>query len=235
MGIDAIALLRISGLAPVKDDIGANLRVEHRGNASLLSLYVRHKTPPDELSAIVYNLLGPALDAHDDPRGIFFFPDVAEPQAQTYEGLIREIGDAGVWGPRVKGDHVPVRYSEAASGTREHFVAEMIKALGREAAMEIDFMAGVYCMQMLPPLNAASAAAEYEGLMAKAAAGVADIKAYDAAVRESVAAEIERTLDAQRRAVALGDTSAGGQGVLSQAQMDAVFQDPRVQDILKKL
>ncbi|HEU4406901.1 MAG TPA: hypothetical protein VFS43_16660 [Polyangiaceae bacterium] len=34
---------------------------------------------------------------HDDPRGFFFFPDDVEPEATSYEGLIAEIGDGGIF------------------------------------------------------------------------------------------------------------------------------------------
>ena len=32
---------------------------------------------------------------HDDPRGVFVSPDVCEPRAKTYEGVIAELKDAG--------------------------------------------------------------------------------------------------------------------------------------------
>src|SRR6476659_1823974 len=31
-------------------------------------------------------------DVHDDPRGLFFFPDSCEPTATTYEGVLAELG-----------------------------------------------------------------------------------------------------------------------------------------------
>ena len=40
--------------------------------------------------------LGDALARiHDDPRGVFVSPDVCEPRAKTYEGIIDELKDAG--------------------------------------------------------------------------------------------------------------------------------------------
>jgi len=39
---------------------------------------------------------GDALpDVHDDPRGLFFFPDSTEPNATTYEGVLDEVAQAG--------------------------------------------------------------------------------------------------------------------------------------------
>lgn len=41
---------------------------------------------------------GDALpDVHDDPRGLLFFPDTIEPAASTYEELVAEIGEHGVF------------------------------------------------------------------------------------------------------------------------------------------
>ncbi|AKT43295.1 hypothetical protein [Chondromyces crocatus] len=36
-------------------------------------------------------------DIHDDPRGILFFPDSIEPEGQTYEAVVAEVGEQGVW------------------------------------------------------------------------------------------------------------------------------------------
>jgi len=41
---------------------------------------------------------GDALsEAHDDPRGVLFFPDTLEPEAQTYAGVVAEVGEEGVF------------------------------------------------------------------------------------------------------------------------------------------
>lgn len=41
---------------------------------------------------------GPALDViHDDPRGLLFFPDSCEPAATTYEAIIEELADKGIF------------------------------------------------------------------------------------------------------------------------------------------
>src|SRR5262249_29786551 len=44
MSIDAIALLHIEGLEPVTDGLGIEIKAEHRGDASLLSLHVSYRT-----------------------------------------------------------------------------------------------------------------------------------------------------------------------------------------------
>ncbi len=41
---------------------------------------------------------GDALAAiHDDPRGVFATPDVCEPRARTYDGVVAELASAGRW------------------------------------------------------------------------------------------------------------------------------------------
>lgn len=41
---------------------------------------------------------GDALaDIHDDPRGVLVTPDVCEPRADTYDGIVRELEAAGRW------------------------------------------------------------------------------------------------------------------------------------------
>ncbi len=41
---------------------------------------------------------GDALpDVHDDPRGLLFFPDTCEPESTTYDAVVEEVGDDGVW------------------------------------------------------------------------------------------------------------------------------------------
>lgn len=36
-------------------------------------------------------------EIHDDPRGVLFFPDTLEPDAQTYAAVVAEVGDKGVF------------------------------------------------------------------------------------------------------------------------------------------
>jgi hypothetical protein len=41
---------------------------------------------------------GPVLpEVHDDPRGLLFFPDDNEPESTTYDTVVKEVGDDGVW------------------------------------------------------------------------------------------------------------------------------------------
>jgi hypothetical protein len=94
MAISAIALLRI----PTPPSLGG--RVTALDDGVLLDTQASFATDPDELSGIVRELLGKALASqHTDARGIFFIPSVAAPSARSYEGMIAEVGEGGVWGP----------------------------------------------------------------------------------------------------------------------------------------
>jgi hypothetical protein len=96
MGITAIALLRVEPPAGLSKQAGRITRLE---DAILLHTRVDFSTEPAALSRIVREQVGEALDAHSDPRGIFFIPDVAAPKARTYDGVIAEVGEGGEWGP----------------------------------------------------------------------------------------------------------------------------------------
>jgi len=97
MAISAIALLRIKRLAALS---GSDLQVTALEDAVLLHTGAGFACQPETLTRVVRGLVGDALDVeHKDSRGIFFIPDVASPSARTYEAVIEEIGEGGVWGP----------------------------------------------------------------------------------------------------------------------------------------
>jgi hypothetical protein len=89
MSIDAVAVLRIADLAEPVTSFGTTYPVEHRGDASLVSLFRRFdRADLDEHALALRSLLGPALDAHADPRGILFFPDLIDPQGTSYDAIV---------------------------------------------------------------------------------------------------------------------------------------------------
>lgn len=97
MEILAIALLRVP---PQVEASSVPARIVPLDDAILLHTGQSFGEDPEELSSAVRELLGDELvDAHEDERGIFFIPSVAEPSARTYEGVIAEVADGGVWGP----------------------------------------------------------------------------------------------------------------------------------------
>lgn len=56
----------------------------------------------DDVAHTWLDQFGEALgDVHDDPRGILFFPDSIEPEVSTYEGVVEEVGEEGMWIPLV--------------------------------------------------------------------------------------------------------------------------------------
>jgi len=96
MAITAIALLRLQTLTGLEVK---SLRIERLDDAVLLYTDVDFSNEPETLAQIVLSQAGDPLRAeHRDPRGIFFVPDVVSPKARTYDGVIEEIGDGGVWG-----------------------------------------------------------------------------------------------------------------------------------------
>jgi hypothetical protein len=105
MTIEALALLRLAkeSLPPA-----AHARVTALDDGLLLRTGEPFARAPEELSVVVRALIGAQLDTdHRDPRGIFFIPDVAAPQAKTYEQVVAEVGEGGVWGPLVDTPELP--------------------------------------------------------------------------------------------------------------------------------
>jgi hypothetical protein len=111
MGIKAIGLLR------VRDFSCSTRRVEPLEDAVLLYTGADFADEPLALSLAVRALAGDLLDSeHDDPRGIFFIPDVVVPKARNYAGVIEEIGDGGVWGPLHAPELASLTFGGGAAG-----------------------------------------------------------------------------------------------------------------------
>ncbi len=192
MGIDAVALLRIPNLPAPKTDFGAEHFVQHRGDATLLHTFARFEgAAPDEHALALRRLLGTALDAHDDPRGILFFPDAGEPDGEDYETIVRQVGDGGVWAPKVEADHVPARYTSAAPDSHEGLVARMIAVMGRDAATQLDLLAQVHLQLIELTEGRADAVAGYREQMDQLtrAMGAEVAGVYEKSLREKIARE----------------------------------------------
>jgi len=143
MSIDAVAVLRIARLEPLAAPYGCH-PVAHSGDASLVNTMTPfHGVTADELALSLRRLLGEALDAHDDPRGILLFPDAAAPSSAGYEAIVKEMAGAGKWVPKVGPDHIPARYTSSGKATEPHdlLVGQLIGVLGRDAALELDMIA----------------------------------------------------------------------------------------------
>jgi hypothetical protein len=132
-GIDAVAVLRIANLPAPQTDVGPH-PVEHRGDATLINLMARFDGgDPDEHALALRKLVGPALDAHDDPRGILLFRDVKYPRATTYGAIVSElsVSGSGVWAPKVEADYIPVRFKGRPRQPHDALVGELIAASSR--------------------------------------------------------------------------------------------------------
>jgi hypothetical protein len=150
MSVDALALLKIRGLVIPSDIPGAGLPVAHHGDASVISTFINvDSLAPDEFALTLRNLLGPLLDAHDDPRGILIFPDLSPFRGKSYRAIVKQVEAAGFWAPKVDADHVPARYTQAQSGTHDELVARMIEQMGRAAALDYDLVAQVHAISEL--------------------------------------------------------------------------------------
>ncbi|MDB4976016.1 MAG: hypothetical protein JWN48_4357 [Myxococcaceae bacterium] len=93
MAIQALALLHTVTL----QTDGAT-RVDRLDDAVLVHTGAEFAAEPEDLAeALIARVGAEALADHDDPRGILFIPDVAAPQARTYEAVVAEVGEGGVW------------------------------------------------------------------------------------------------------------------------------------------
>ena len=98
MEILALALLRIPPQAVTSSGTGG--KIVALEDAVLLHTGASFATEPEELTRLVRDQLGDTLvDAHGDPRGIFYVPSVVRLSSRAYEAAIAEVADGGVWGP----------------------------------------------------------------------------------------------------------------------------------------
>jgi hypothetical protein len=236
MSIDAMALLRIKKLELPRASRGFALGVAHRGDASVVSTFVRYDaTAGDELALALRQRLGDALDAHDDPRGILLFPDVCEFRGRSYDAIVREVEAAGCWAPNVRADHVPVRYASAAGG-HDALVGEMIKKMGRDAATQFDLMAQVnqnLIVTRATPDAAETARAHLETLARSM--GAPFVERYSKSVEEKVRRDVA---DQQGRFAGMSriqDRIARGEPLVSQAELGGFLESGGADGLLGAL
>ncbi|CAH0186939.1 hypothetical protein [Roseomonas sp. CECT 9278] len=92
------ALLAIRALAPAPEGFGAATPVDHRGDASLVTLDIPFR--PDGLAEAAFALrlvFGDAIDAHDDPRGILLLPGDIAPAGEDYAAIVAAAAPRGLW------------------------------------------------------------------------------------------------------------------------------------------
>jgi uncharacterized protein (DUF2267 family) len=140
VSIDAVAVLRIANLVPPRTWFGTTHHVEYRGDATLFHMFDGFDAfDPDEHALGLRRRLGAALDAHDDERGILFFPDICEPKGTSYEAIVREVASAGRWTPKVDEDYLPQRWRGSPRYPLDALVGQLTAVVGREAAWKLEF------------------------------------------------------------------------------------------------
>ncbi len=194
MSIDAVAVLRIRRLPTPTTQFGTRFLVQHRGDCSLLHTLQRFEgTPLDEHVLSVRRILGDQLDAHDDPRGLFIFPDVCEPEGRSYARILSELEGAGGFGPLVKADHVPLRITNAAPGSYDELVRQARATLGDDAELAMTMTEVSFLIAKSTPTRASEYVTAREQL--RASMGEAFISALEPHLEERA----QQTIASQQR------------------------------------
>lgn len=166
-------------------------------------------TEPDELALGLRKLLGDALDAHDDARGIYVFPSVARPRARTYEGVIDELGELGMWVPRVSLDNVPTRVAEAPADSFKAQVQDLMARVGPDTIGRLE--------QAVASGDASAMAALQEQIM-EAMAAHGGIDALERSLSELLASEGLSMEDLQAQIATMTGEQANFADMMRRAQ-----------------
>lgn len=130
MSYDAVALLRIPEWEPPEE-----LDVRELDDGVLLFLDVPFDSETDELFDAIEEAVGDALYEQDDDRGVFFFPDAAEPEGvDDYEGIIAAVGEAGRWASL---DAPAGVTPETLLGNADELMGYLFETMGAGSADEI--------------------------------------------------------------------------------------------------
>jgi hypothetical protein len=182
MGIDAVALLRGKDLP-----LPAGVLLRTLDDGVLVFTLARFSADLEQMALALRLRLGGALDAHHDERGVFLIPDVAEPRATTYEGVIAEVGEAGVWAPVVAAGHVPASLASAPEGSFAAIMGEVMGALGGDAMATL--------MQAVATGDAAAMAA-VQAKIVEALGGQEGVEAIGTRLTEAAQAELPAVAEA---------------------------------------
>jgi hypothetical protein len=103
--LETVALVRIADWEPADD-----LDVRELEDGALVYLEVPFEEvehDPDAVLEALADAVGPlALAGHHDERGVFVFPDAADPaEAQTYDAVLAEVGELGSFLPLALHEH----------------------------------------------------------------------------------------------------------------------------------
>lgn len=109
MSADAVALFRPKDPAKLRPFLDLDdeteesdgLYAEPLGDGAMLvhtfQPFEVFEQNPDEAREWLAQFGDALPDVHDDPRGLLFFPDSIEPEGTTYDAVVAEVGDEGVW------------------------------------------------------------------------------------------------------------------------------------------
>lgn len=246
MSVDAFAILKIEKLVTPRDEtLGVPLPVRHHGDASIVSTWTRYGAlTPDEFSLALRKIFGEVIDAHDDARGILFFPDVCEYRGHEYRTIVEELEPSGFWAPKVGIDHVPVRYTNAEPGSHDALVREMIERMGRDEAVRRDLiLAAAAIGELIAPDGASGMNERLTEL--ESAMGAEFAARYSTSARERARMERERHEAQRASADELAARMMQGEPLVSAAEIgafvegggaDAVFRnfDPKLRAALEE-
>jgi hypothetical protein len=134
MSHDAVALLRIPGYTPPED-----ADVRELDDGFLLFLGVPFEAGPDAFMDAIEDALGEASATHQDPRGIFVFPDAAEPEdATTYDQVVDGVADGGGFIAFEDADEDEGDAEEGeAPGSPDAMLGQLFEALGAGSADDL--------------------------------------------------------------------------------------------------
>ncbi|HZO13164.1 MAG TPA: hypothetical protein VFB62_07890 [Polyangiaceae bacterium] len=122
MSIDAVALLKGKDLALPED-----LQSTSLDDATLVDTGLDLSS--SELAIELSETLGEALDAHDDARGVFVMPAKVQPKARSYQAVIDEVGELGMWVEKVEAPMMMPDMSALGSGAFGALMGELMQAI----------------------------------------------------------------------------------------------------------
>lgn len=123
MSIDTVALLRIPDWTPSEE-----LDVRELEDAVMLFLEVPFEAGEEKILEVLEDTIGDVFLDHEDERGIFLFPDAAEPDAaETYDAVIAAVGEAGLWLGVDAGEALS---PDALGGSAEALVGQVFESMG---------------------------------------------------------------------------------------------------------
>jgi hypothetical protein len=142
-----------TGFTPARGANGMNVRVRALRDAVLVATPIPFSAEPDEIGLALRKILNDLLDHHGDARGVYVFPDVAQPKADTFDGVVDELGELGSWAPVVAHDYVPKALANAPAGSFQAGVRDLMSAIppdmmrAMEQAMASGDMSALGAMQ----------------------------------------------------------------------------------------